>query len=248
MTIPVTALSSPFTSAPNLTAQVACGQKRGAIMILVLILVLLMAMMAIAVSVNTTSELSISSNTDSGRQAFIQADSALRMSVMIARIMLFPGYEELSHFLPASGSDLEIEVNEDDFDIAMMRWKTDINTYTNRYLRAGGKTTGITLEGGSSGTPLIVFRKKHPTIPNKTVIVATSSVTLDYSETALTGTSLEATSYSDSSTGRRTIIVISTDGRVPVGTDSDSSEEASFFDGTADTTHAILTTAFQEVQ
>jgi hypothetical protein len=248
MSISVTAASRAQISDPKPGFSLACGQKRGAIMILVMLLVLLMAMMVIAVSVNTTSELSISSNTNYGRQAFIQADSALRMSVMISRIMLFPGYEDLSNFLPSSSSDLEIEVNSDDFDIALMRWNADLNSNENRYLRAGGRTTGITMDGGSTGTPLIIFKKKHSSDATKSVVVATSAVTLDYSEESLTGVSLEATSYADSSTGKRTIFVITTDGRVPVGDDSSSSEEAAFFDGSADTTHAILTTAFQEVQ
>jgi hypothetical protein len=78
--------------------------------------------------------------------------------------------------------------------------------------------------------------------------VATSAVSLDFAESSMAGGSLGQSSYGDEGAGIRTIIIVTTDGRVPIGTDTSSSEDASFFDGSADTTHAILTTAFQEVQ
>ncbi|MDR2442885.1 MAG: hypothetical protein LBE31_05120 [Deltaproteobacteria bacterium] len=225
------------------------GARRGAVLVLAIVLVLLMTLVAITVATTTTSELSISSNTDSGRKAFIQADSAARMSVAISRILLFPYYGPIEDFLDDSGT-IAVDVNKADFNLALMRWSLDedVNRSQDRYLRAGGRTTGISLTGGDVATPLITFRRKDPSDSSKTRVVATSAVTLDFSEEDLTGTSFEQGSYNSQATGKRTIIIISTDGRVPIGADLASSEEGAFFDGSADTTHAIITTAFQEVQ
>ncbi|MDR1656334.1 MAG: pilus assembly PilX N-terminal domain-containing protein [Deltaproteobacteria bacterium] len=224
------------------------GARSGAVLVLAIVLVILMTLVSITVATNTAGELSISSNTDNGRKAFIEADSALRMSVVIARLMLFPSTGDIDSFINTSG-DVEIEVNRDDFDLALLRWNMESNRYDNRYLRAGGRTTGITLDGGDTGMPLIIFRRKHPTEPTVKRVVATSAVSLNYDESELiTGASIGQGTYRDQSTSKRTVFVITTDGRVPIGTDASSSEDAAFFDGSADTTHSILTTAFQEVQ
>jgi hypothetical protein len=209
-----------------------------------------MSMMAMAVATNTKTELSVSSNTDNGRKAFIQADSALRMSVLLARIMLFPSSGNLDDFLPSAGGDLSVEVNQDEFDLALLRWNMDVNKTRNRYLKAGGRSAGISLlgGGGDTGTPLIIFRKKDPSDSSISRVVAASAVSLDYAENTLVGTSLGQTSYAQQSSGKRTIFVITTDGRVPTGADLSASEDSAFYDGSSDTTHTILTTAFQEVQ
>jgi hypothetical protein len=232
-------------SAPGLRPPLA-GAREGAILVLTIVLVILMTLVAIAVATNTAGELSVSSNTDNGRKAFIQADSALRISVIIARILLFPSTGDLSSFL-TGGGDLEIEANADDFDLALLRWNLENTRYGDRYLIAGARTSGIDV-GGSTRRPLITFRQKSPIDPAKKRVVATSAVSLDFAESSLAGSSLGQVTYRDQGAGKRTIIIVTTDGRVPTGSDFSSSEEGSFFDGSADTTHAILTTAFQEVQ
>lgn len=221
------------------------GAKEGAILVLSIILIVLMTMVAIGVAMNTTGELSVSSNTDNGRKAFIQADSALKISLLISRILLFhPGHWE--SFIKTDAQTI-IKVDEDDFDLALLRWNMEDTSYTERYIAAGGKSTGIT-HGGTSYKPVITFERKSASDPTRTRVVATSAVSLDYSESSLIGISSGQPTYGSDSTGLRTIIIVTTDGRVPIGSDSASSEESSFFDGTADTTHAILSSAFQEVQ
>jgi hypothetical protein len=221
--------------------------KSGAVLVLALVLVMLMTLMGISVAVNTGAELSMSANSDNGRKAFIQADSALRLSVLIARILLFPSAGRLSDFLTATAGDLEIEVNAEEFDLALMRWEQQDYDFRQRYLKAGARSSGISM-GSESGLPLIVFKQKDPANSSNSRVVATSAVSLDYAESELTGTSLSQTTYRDQSAGRRTVIIVTTDGRMPVGEDLASSEEGSFFDGTADVTHTMLTTAFQELR
>jgi hypothetical protein len=222
------------------------GAREGAVLVLAIVLVVLMTLVAIGVATNTAGELSVSSNTDSGRRAFIQADSALRIRVGIARILLFPSSGDLDSYLNL-GSDLEIEVEPEDFDLARLRQKLDESgySYTNRYLVAGARSSGIAV-GGDTVHPLITFKRKDPANPSGRV-VATSAVSLDYGDTMLVGGSYSAGNYSEGSNGKRIVIIVSTDGRVPTGASYDDSEEGSLFDGSADTTHAILTTAFQEV-
>ena len=226
----------------------ASGTKEGAIMIMAIILVVLMTLVVIGVTTNTATELSVSSNTDNSRKAFIQADSALRISVMVARILLFPSTGNLDSFL-ADDSDIKIEANSEEFDLALLRWNMENAKFGQRYLIAGSKSTGYVDPDHVVYKPLITFtRKTGSGSSSQSRVVATSAVSLDFSENTLVGGSLSQTSYRDTGTGKRTIIIVTTDGRVPIGTDSASSEEGSFFDGSADTTPAILTTAFQEVQ
>ncbi|MDR1487050.1 MAG: hypothetical protein LBT62_03505 [Deltaproteobacteria bacterium] len=225
---------------------VPLNHKRGGVLVLVLVLVMLMAMMAFGVAMNTKTELSISSNSDLGRRAFLQADSALKMSVLISRILLFPSSGKLDDFLP-DGGDFEIEANVDDFDVALMRWNQEGNSYKSRYLKAGARTEGISLASGT-GSPLITFKAKNPANPSQSRVVATSAVSLDYAESDWSGASLESGSYQLQGVKHRTIIIVTTDGRVPTGNSFHDSEDSAFFDGTSDTTHTILTTAFQEVR
>jgi hypothetical protein len=231
---------------PDSPPAAARGAKEGSFLVLCIVLVILMTMISIVVATSTKTELSVSSNTDNGRKAFIQADSALKISVLIARVLLFPSTGQLDQLL-SPGSDLIIEANPDEFDLALMRWNYESTNYADRYLVAGARSTGIPLSGDSK-RPLITFKRKHPTNPAQTRVVATSAVSLDFSESSMAGGSLGDISYGTDSAALRTIIIVTTDGRVPVGLDATASEEAAFFDGSADTTHAILTTAFQEVQ
>ena len=240
------ACGRPALEAGPPPAPMAPGAKEGAILVLTIILVVLMTLVAIGVATNTAGELSVSSNTDNGRRAFIQADSALRISVIVARILLFPSTGDLDSFI-TDDSDMVIEANSDEFDLALLRWNLETAKYSDRYLVAGARSSGIDLDGDIV-RPLITFKRMDPADSARSRVVATSAVSLDYGEISLAGGSLAQSTYRDQGSGRRTIIIVTTDGRVPTGTDSASSEEGSFFDGSADTTHAILTTAFQEVQ
>ncbi|MDR0356415.1 MAG: hypothetical protein LBJ64_11895 [Deltaproteobacteria bacterium] len=209
-----------------------------------LFLILLMSLMAFSVAFTTATELKVSSNADSGRRAFIQADSALQLSVLISRIMLFPSSGSLSAFLPDDDEDIIIEVNEDDFDLALLRWDYSENDYRKRYLKAGAKTSGIPLgPGAGRGAPLMTFRKKNAS-GGQGPVLATSALSLDYAESAYVGSSLSQTTYREQNTGRRTVIIVTTDGRAPANGD----DESALLDGSSDAAHAVLTTAFQELR
>jgi hypothetical protein len=160
-----------------------------------------MALMGTSVAVNAGADLSMSANSDNGRKAFIQADSALRLSVLIARIMLFPGAGRLDDFLTATTGDVEIEVNAEEFDLPLMRWEQQDNDFRQRRLKAGVRNSGLSM-CAESGLPLIIFRQKEPANLSNSQVAANSAVSLDYAESELTGASLNQTTCRDQFAGR----------------------------------------------
>jgi hypothetical protein len=66
------------------------GFKPGMILAFTLVILVLMSLMGMTILLNTRTELSISSNTSLGRNAFATADTAAQIATLIGRIMLHP--------------------------------------------------------------------------------------------------------------------------------------------------------------
>jgi len=222
---------------------------------LTLVVLLLMSLMGMAILMNTRTELSISANTTSGRDAFTRADTASRMSTLMARLLVHeyelgaPQQVLAGGFYKGGSDDREFTVDEYDeayFNMEkLLAESADEFDYQKRYLSAASRTdTEVDLR------PHLVFRKKGK-------IISTARVAMDYGETAnLAGMSLGTSSYDGSDgTSVRIVLAVTVNGRPPLSDDdnygaydsfkkkTDPDEEDAL---TNDVPHSVITTLFRE--
>ena len=228
------------------------SHPKGTVLIFTMVILLLMGLMGIAILLNTRTELSISYNTNVGREAFNRADMAASIATLMARVLLRPELGEPKDLVRDvdTSDDASIIVNYDEvrFDRALMREEA-MNNFdpTARYLKAGSfveqtDTSGTNIGNNSmtftADTPSIVFRQKGGKI------IATAVVAMDYGEVNIEGMSLDGGNFYDPSGGStvRVVLLVSVNGHPPV----DNTTSNAFDGGDKDLPSSVITTIFQE--
>jgi hypothetical protein len=142
------------------------GMAPGMILAFTLVILVLISLMGVTILYNSRTELSISSNTSMGRNAFASADTAARIAVLIGRILLHPELGPPGAIIsnaPGGGGPafpLDVEINIDELEPDDI-----IHGYELRYIRSGNWriNDGQGLPGefyGQDIKPHIIFKKR----------------------------------------------------------------------------------------
>ena len=219
---------------------------RGSVLMLTLVVLLLMSLMGAAILANTRTELSISANTTSGRDAFTRADTASRVATLMARLLVHE-FELGSPKQVLTGGPLVVSYEEDHFNFSKLLTASDDFDYAKRYQSAASRSD---LAGEDADL------RPHLTFKQEGKVVSTATVAMDYGEAEIPGGSLGVQDY-DNSGGQsvRVVLAVTVNGRPPVsadenygvydrydGTPNDPSDD----EPTRDVPHSVVTTLFRE--
>ena len=222
----------------------AASHPRGTVLIFTLVILLLMAMMGTAIMLNTRTELSISYNTNVGRDAFNRADMTARIATLMGRVLLHPELgEPKAIFDGASGggdSALTVELDRNWFNKAAFREKAmDDYDAMERYLLTSRFLEGSSGDEFSKDTPQLVFRQKSGEI------ISTAALSMDYGDVVQPGMSLDSGNAYDPSGGSsvRVVLLVTVSGHPPVANKADNA----YSGGNSDLPYSVITTIFREI-
>ena len=252
--------------APTLSPALPRGFRPGMVLAFTLIILTLMSLMGVTILLNARTELSISSNTSLGRNAFASADTAVQIATLVGRILLHPELGPPDQVL-ASGTaaglrfPLNVEINIDELK------RDDSSQYFQlRYIRAGsweGRASeselrlddGVVLYGdpvdGVDVAPHIVFKTK---VDGRDMTVATAALSLDH-EASIGGTGgsvgggLGVGGYDGGSgAGISVVLAVSVNGRaINLKPGAAEGRGGSFDTGETSEPRSIITVLFREL-
>ncbi|MDR0621702.1 MAG: pilus assembly PilX N-terminal domain-containing protein [Deltaproteobacteria bacterium] len=202
--------------------------REGMILAFTLIMMIVMSLLASVIMLSTTTELSISAHNRVGREAFNAADSSAKIATLMGRLLLHP---ELGHPSLIISSDtaptfpLEVEINEDRFNLAHLQSESLDFDYAERYREAAN------YDPATSPRPHLLF-----TVNDK--LVATAVVNLDSSEVISSGFSLGMGDLYDTAGGPtgQVNLVVTVNGSSVATADGEVDSEP----------HAIITAIYRE--
>ncbi len=230
----------------------------GMVLVLTLVILMLIAMMGAAVLLNSRTELSITSNTTIGREAFSRADSAIEVTTLMSRVLINQELGDMDQLQPRDGSNnytsaMWVE-RQPSFDKMTLRSETDVDPgYQRRYIRAGSWAGRTDMDSSSLYyKPHLVFKTKSG---GDDMVVATASVSMDFpgddaaglGGAVTPGKSLGQRDYDQS--GNITVnLLASVNGRAP-GRELGGDKEGAFDskDSKVDEPHSVVTVIFREV-
>lgn len=223
--------------------------RPGMILPFTLVIMLLMALMGAAILTSTNTELMISRNTQTGRNAFTTADTAAAVGTLMGRILLYPELGSPEQIFgtgegtqPSIPYTVEIN-NVSKFDLGALK-EEGADDYRQRYIRAGS-SDGRTGDSGEDLSPHLTLKAKGGATE---VVVATVYITMDVMDAKLSGGSLgDNDHYGERGTGKTQVILAVTANGRPFDRE-DRAEEVSAFDGGGlDESRSIVTTIYKEV-
>lgn len=229
-------------------ASPADGQPRGMVLAFTLVILVLMTLMGVAILMNTRTELSISNNASVGRNAFANADTASRIATTLGRILLHPELGDPAAVVDGAATGagpafpLSVVINQNKFDLGVLRDDNASYDYILRYIRAGREDFGSASLDNLA--PHLIF---NTTVGGVERRVATASLALDHQEPILSGMSLGGGDAYDGGGGGhfQVVLVISVNGRAL--SQRPAAANGAYDGGTADEPHSVITTLFREV-
>ncbi len=217
------------------------GHPKGTVLIFTLAILALMSIMGMAIIMNTKTELSISRNSYMGREAFTRADTAVRVSIFVARLYMHPELgDPASVFSGNSDDPLEVTITDDGFNLADELFNiAETWDFRKRYIAAASRT-----DTGGDNKPHLIFRQHTSDGPS---IVGTAALSIDHGETIRTGGSLGMSDRYDTSGGSsmEVILAATVNGRPP--SDENAAYEQESGQAPSDSAHSVITTLFRDI-
>lgn len=209
-------------------------QPQGFILIISLFILVLLGLMGFALLANTRTEISITGATAQGRQAFTRADATARLAVLLARPLFQTGAGIPSDYIvnEAVGDRPPFEVSLNNFalsaDLDKVGGSLTDDEILRRYLTA---TDAAQASASPDLTPQVVLSHDGE-------VIGSAYVSFYVPQPLTQGES----SYSDS--GMLLYLIVSADGRLPLGGGSDP---GNYYQGTQETKHSIVTTIYRDL-
>lgn len=215
----------------------------GMILAFSLMILLMVSLMGMAIISATRTELSISSNTTSGRDTFIRTDAAARMSAFFGHFVMSPDFIGQNADALVNDSDSAIEVAFTPNILSREQLSVDFHNkpagmgddYVERYIRAGST---FDREGGGADTdPHIIYRQKGERRGEDSRVFASSVIAIDRINADLL----------DDKAPKITIAVVSTIGQNLRGSDDTASLQGEPEDGQDVGPYSVISIMFQMV-
>jgi hypothetical protein len=201
------------------------GTRDGMILAFTLVLLLLVSLMGALILTSARTEVSISGNNRTGREAFNVADSAAGIVTLLSRIVIHPELgppSQVLHAVAGPSFPMTVEINEDRFTLGALQAEAAEFDYAKRYREA--------VDPASVVTPHVTFRVNG-------VVVASAVVSLESTYPVQSGASEGANDAYDTGGGASVTlnVVVTVSGASPL-TGLGSSEDP----------HSIVTAIYRE--
>ena len=213
---------------------------RGSVLLFTLCILALMMILGATLFLATQDELYVSSDNTVSRDAFSKADLTARMAVFLARASLDESVGSVSSSLSPGGVS-----GRPEFVVGMNNFTQFINddhddaqsNIRKRYILAAGGEIDLTGDG-----PVDPAIKPHVTVEYEygsglRQMVGTAAVAVSYVQPLTQKENVEIPTY----------LIVTADGRVPVGDTAGEDDPSNFFTGKSSAKHGIVTTIYKEV-